>query len=209
MTVSCSFSSVENVHCLRKSSKIWCGMTKLQQCKSTSFFLILEIKKRHYLRVGRFCGILARWENQPGFRWHTYSHIKYLADIENGQQSSGKCDNVKSFCETYQKICDIISLQFPFFRWNILNRSKLYRFVTGTIGLFLTNYYVCTSANSTCSHVVSHTHTQKTVAGVMDVFGFVSLDTWHSHTYLRLMTTFVHVHRLTQLIQYSSVVLPP
>lgn len=64
------------------------------------------------------------------------------------------------------------------------------------------------------SYCLTHTDrltlvgTQTTVAGVMDVFGFVSLDTGPYHTYLRLMTTCVHIHCLTLLLQYSSVVLP-
>lgn len=33
----------------------------------------------------------------------THTDIQYLAEIGNGQQSSGKCDNVKAFCELYQK----------------------------------------------------------------------------------------------------------
>lgn len=54
-------------------------------------------------------------------------------------------------------------------------------------------------------HKVTQSGTQTTAGGVMDVFGFVSLDVGPSHTDL---TVFVHVHYLRQFIHYSSVVLP-
>lgn len=33
----------------------------------------------------------------------THTDIMYLAEIEKGQQSSGKCEKVKPFCELYKK----------------------------------------------------------------------------------------------------------
>lgn len=69
--------------------------------------------------------------------WHTHTDIKYLDEIENGQQSSGKCDIIKSFCELHpQKKLLYNFITISNFSLNILNRSKLYRFLTGTIGLY-------------------------------------------------------------------------
>lgn len=69
-------------------------ITSVSVKKSTIFFLILEKKIKTLLEGGEVF-------------WHggktklVLDDLKYLAEIEKGQQSSGKCDNVKLFRELY------------------------------------------------------------------------------------------------------------
>lgn len=63
--------------------------------KSTFFSKFLKEKKT-LLEGGEVL-----WDSgQPSFRWHIYWHK--VSEIENGQQSSENCDNVKSFYKLYQ-----------------------------------------------------------------------------------------------------------
>lgn len=146
-----------------------------------------------------------RQENQPAFRWMKHTDRKYKAEIKNKDNKAEILVLLQltiHFGIIPKRTCKVIVIQFQvclFFPiWNTLHNQNCTDFANKWCLYYLLFFDPHT-------HKVMQSGTQTTAGGVVDVFGFVSLDAGPSHTYL---TIFVHVHYLRQFIHYSSVVLP-